>query len=99
MCKAHVIVINPDDDYQLMMNSSLRYALGRHTYMVKATADYLLSILCVLSDKTLHVMEADLKDYFDRTVPIGGEFDCDIKTWESLHCAIQRELETRKGGR
>lgn len=90
--------INADDDFELMMNSALRYALGRHTYIVKVTADYLSTKLKIFSKKTLSVMHEDLMRYFDDIVPLGNEFECDINTWRSLFNKIKDELkkESRK---
>ncbi len=85
--------VEADDDFELIMNSALRYALGRHTYMVKATADYLSTKLRYLSKKTLSVMHEDLLRYFDDIVPLGNEFECDINTWKSLYKKVEDELK------
>lgn len=86
-----------DDDLQLMLCCALRYALGRHTYIVLVTATFLRDKLKYLSQKTLAIMQEDLVRYFDDTVPLGYEFDCDIASWKALHEAIGEEI-VKKGG-
>lgn len=88
-----------DDDFQLMMCSALRYALGRHTYMVQATTDYLIDKLVYFSDKTLDVMREDIKSYFTDIVPLGNEHDCDIAAWTAISKRLNEEFQKRKGNK
>lgn len=96
MTKMYIMRIYQDDDFQLMMNSALRHALGRHTYVVRVTADYLRNKLMYFSNNTLIVMLEDLNQYFDVTVPLGKEFSCDIKAWKTLRETVQDEFKRRK---
>lgn len=91
-----VLELYQDDDFQLMMCSALRYALGRHTYMVQATAEYLADKLVYFSRKTLDVMLEDIKRYFTGTVPLGYEHDCDIASWTDLNDRLSDEIKKRK---
>lgn len=85
-----------NDDFQLMMCSALRYALGRHTYMVGVTADYLVDKLVYFSDKTIDVMREDIRRYFTDIVPLGEEHDCDIATWTAISKRLNDEFHKRK---
>lgn len=46
---------------ELMVISAVRYALGRSTYIVSATADEVKQIWGSLSDKTRYVIHKDVK--------------------------------------
>ena len=62
-------------DYEHMMISALRYAIGRRTYIVDITVNYILSELPKLSYPCKHVMIDDIEKG-DR---LGDE--CDREDW------------------
>ena len=49
-----------DDDFGCIINSALRYAIGRHTYMPTTVADFVRTYVDVLDRKTIEVMIMDL---------------------------------------
>ena len=75
-------------DYEHMIISAVRYALGRMTYIVKLTVDYALKDIenNKLSKKCLVVMKQDIEDEKD----LGME--CDKKDWQRLLDRIEKEL-------
>lgn len=49
-------------DFELMMISALRYAIGRYTYMPSVTIGYIRYLIPQLSAKTLFVMKRDIEE-------------------------------------
>lgn len=45
-CPARWFITEPSDDFGLIVNSAVRYAIGRESYMPKAYRQALLSIMC-----------------------------------------------------
>ena len=58
-------------DYEHMLISALRYALGRRTYIVGVAVNYILSELPKLSDPCKHVMIDDIENAYS----LGDEYD------------------------
>lgn len=83
-----------------MLVSAVRYALGRRTYIVSVTVDYMLPILPMLSDWCLEIMERDLDDAFrmyERTKgQIGLGDSCDAEDWQRFRNSVLKEQERRK---
>lgn len=87
-------IIDPSDDrFGEMLNSALRYALGRMSYIVQDTANYIRPLLPYLSDRTLWVMEKDIKEQAGRNY-LGMKMDAEV--WTALLADIENELEGRK---
>lgn len=53
-------------DFELMMISALRYAIGRYTYMPSVTIDYIRYLIPQLSSNTLFVMKRDIAEEVER---------------------------------
>lgn len=53
-------------DFELMMISALRYAIGRQTYMPSVTIDYIHYLIPQLSPNTLFVMKRDISEEIGR---------------------------------
>lgn len=80
-----------DRDFGNMVISSVRYALGRETYIVKDTCDFVGGLLPYLHMMTLVVLERDIanaKSYGDENV--------DKPHWMMLLDSITFEIEKRK---
>ena len=80
-----------DRDFGNMVISSVRYALGRETYIVKDTCDFVSGLLPYLHMMTLVVLERDIanaKSYGDENV--------DKPHWMMLLDSITFEIERRK---
>lgn len=54
------------DDFELMMISALRYAIGRYTYMPSVTIEYIRYLIPQLSANTLFVMKRDIAEEVER---------------------------------
>ena len=72
-------------DYEHMLISAVRYAIGRRTYIVEITVNYILSELPKLSDSCKQVMIHDIENAYS----LGD--DCDRQDWMRL-------LKELKGG-
>ncbi|MGN0693748.1 MAG: hypothetical protein ACI4LK_02415 [Lentihominibacter sp.] len=65
-------------DYEQMLVSALRYALGRRTYIVDLTVEYILNELPELSEHCINVMIQDIKEQ-ER---FGYGDPCDESDWK-----------------
>ena len=72
-------------DYEQILISVLRYALGRRTYIVGTTVDFIISELHSLSDYYKNIMIRDIEEEHS----YGDE--CDKENWMRL-------LDKLKGG-
>ena len=81
-------VVDDMTDFEEIVISAERYALGRRTYIVKVTVDYILDLIDnnKLSRKCLRVIEQDIIEAED----LGME--CDEKQWHKLLKAIEQFL-------
>ena len=87
-------IIDPSDDqFGEMLNSALRYALGRMSYIVEDTANYIRPLLPHLSDRTLWAMEKDLKEQAAMNF-LGMKMDAEV--WTALLADIENELKSRE---
>lgn len=95
-----------DDNFESMMISALRYALGRKSYIVSMTLDYLTLLLPSLSTKTLVVMERDIEEQRGYEICIAlvsshanafppGE-ESPTKEYDLILSTLKKELERRK---
>lgn len=84
-----VDAVEVDDNLGEMLNWAVRYALGRMTYAVNDTVNYVLPLIPKLDRRTLSVMQRDIE-----TAPEYGH-DCDEADWMRLLHAIREELKRR----
>jgi hypothetical protein len=82
-------------DFELMMISALRYAIGRYTYMPGITIDYIRYLIPQLSAKTLFIMKRDIDEEIERYQRIEHELYMD-KEWQKLAEEIGIEYEKKK---
>lgn len=66
------------DDLSMILVSAERYALGRRTYIVQWTCEFIKNNIHLLSNKDKQVMIRDIEN------PISYGDDCDEKEWEKL---------------
>lgn len=78
-----------DDDFMLMVCSAVRYALGRRTYIVYSTCQFVKSVLQFLDDKTIAIIKRDILDCQN----LGD--NCDRVAWWELFDLLGEELERR----
>lgn len=87
-------MIDPADErFGQMLNSALRYALGRMSYIVQDTSDYVRPLIPYLCIRTLYIMERDITDAEDTN---GLGMLIDEETWKALREDIVKEIEKRK---
>ena len=87
-------MIDPSDDrFGEMLNSALRYALGRMSYIVQDTANYIRPLIPYLDNRTLFVMERDITEAAEMNC-LGMKMDAEV--WVTLRKDIVREMEKRK---
>lgn len=79
-----------DDSFEEMLISAVRYALGRRTYIVSATVQYVKSHLPKLSDRTLQILERDI-----RQQPDYGDESIDKPEWMRILNDLQTVMTTR----
>ena len=60
ICPAHWFMCTFDDDFGCIMNSALRYAIGRQTYMPSTVMDFTRKYLHTLDTRTISVMIEDI---------------------------------------
>ncbi len=85
-----------DDEFEQILISAERYALGRRTGIVSLTIRYILLLLSRLTDGTLTTILRDM----DEQERLGKSFgmDFDEAEWKRLRKAIKKEMENRKNG-
>lgn len=82
--------INIDEDFEAIILCSVRYSLGRRTYIVSLTCSYVNNLIPFLSNRTLSVISRDI-----RNAPSLGDKNIDEPEWELLLTNITKELEVR----
>lgn len=88
-------LVTLDNNLQEMLISSVRYALGRRTYMPEWTVQYITPLLPYFFDRELSVMQWDVYEWLNRYAE--GEPDDIVKTWQQFFQSMQREQRKRRG--
>lgn len=73
------------DDLSMILVSAERYALGRKTYIVNWTCEFIENNLALLTEKDRQVMIRDLEN------PISYGDECDEKDWKRLLAILKEE--------
>lgn len=74
------------DDLSMILVSAERYALGRKTYIVNWTCEFIENNLDLLTEKDRQVMIRDIEN------PISYGDDCDEKDWKRLLTKLKEEV-------
>ena len=82
-------------DFELMMISALRYAIGRYTYMPSVTIDYIRYLIPQLSAKTLFIMQRDINEEVERYYRMERELFL-VDEWQKLAKEMRIEYEKKK---
>ena len=78
-----------DDDFGCIINSAVRYALGRYTYMPSTVAEFVLKYLNYLDNKTISVMICDIDEALkNEDLPLR-------KIWVELKSKLEIETYSR----
>lgn len=83
------------DDFELMMISALRYAIGRYTYMPSVTINYIRYLIPQLSANTLFVMKRDIAEEIERYQRMERELYM-ADEWKKLAEEMGVEYEKKK---
>lgn len=75
------------DDLSAMLLNAERYALGRQTYIVQWTCEFIANNLHLLTEKDRQVMIRDIKN------PISYGDECDKCEWLKLLKVLESEVE------
>lgn len=87
LCPAKWFDVYYDDDFGCIINSAVRYSLGRSSYMPSTTVKFVLKYLMVLDVRTITVMIEDIeRDLVDEKLPYRD-------TWLSLKYALEDRLQ------
>ena len=79
------------DDYYLIVNCALRYALGRHTYICKTVADYIKS-MHYIPQNDMEIMIRDIEQHLNNPIAMEYEHQCDYDTWVDLRDYLQNKI-------
>lgn len=63
VCPAEMFDIFADDDFSCLITSAVRYALNRDTYMPSVVANFLITHIASLSEKTLWNTSRDINEH------------------------------------
>ena len=78
-----------DDDFGCIINSAVRYSLGRYTYMPSTVAEFVLKYLNYLDNKTISVMICDIDEALkNEDLPLR-------KIWVELKSKLEIEMHAR----
>ena len=77
--------IKIDRDLKDMIIGSLRYALGRRTYVTLATAEFIINNPDLIDERVKSVMIKDLEEYFAYRSCYYNDDDCDYESWLRLY--------------
>ena len=92
LCPAKWFDLYYDDDFGCIINSAVRYSLGRSSYMPSTTVKFVLKYLMVLDVRTIIVMIEDIdRSLVDEQLPYKD-------TWLSLKYALEDRLEKIQEG-
>lgn len=77
------IKINPHAlEFQDILISAFRYALGRQTYIVESVSNFLIKYKDFLTDNLKNIMIKDLKEALKNNK--AGDTNIDVPLWEKL---------------
>lgn len=79
-------------DYEQMLVSAVRYALGRRSYIVNLTANYISAEIPKLSDYCKKIMICDI----EQQKLYGYGDNCDKRDWMELLGKLKKAVEDEK---
>ena len=82
------------DDFGAICNCTVRYCLGRRSYMPSLVCGYITPLLPELTDKTLDCFERDIAERKRTGFDFGDS--CDYETWDAFYKAVCKEIGRRK---
>ena len=86
LCPAHWMYNCFDDDFGCIVNSALRYAICRNTYMPSTVVDFIRRHINILNKKTIDVAIKDIESELNRNnVP-------EPEMWSALKVELEARL-------
>lgn len=90
LCPAHWYNFCFDDSFGCIVNSALRYAVGRQSYMPSVVRNFIRKYKNVLDEKTIAVAIRDIENALHH-----GEPD-DAEEWKKLRDELQKRLHEKQ---
>ena len=90
VCPIDMFDIFKSDNFSCVVNSAVRYALGRNTYMPSVIKEFVLENITALSTKTLENMRRDIEEHAKDYPEMYQK-----ALWETLLKEVVLELEKR----
>lgn len=90
LCPAHWYNFCFDDSFGCIVNSALRYAVGRQSYMPSVVRNFMRKYKNVLDEKTIAVAIRDIENALHH-----GEPD-DAEEWKKLRDELQKRLHEKQ---
>jgi len=78
-----------DNDFGCILCASVRYSLGRKTYMSSLVTSYIRPLLPYLNDNTVWNLQKDISEFRDY------DDDCDVQIWKSFLADVEAEVKKR----
>lgn len=91
LCPARWFDYTPDEDFGVIVNAALRYAIGRHSYLPSTVVDFIRKYIPVLDDRTLHVICTDIEKELRSAESVDNP-----EIWKDLMDECRAELEQRQ---
>lgn len=85
-----------NDDFGLILNAAVRYAIGRQTYMPSAVIDYITPLLPCLDGRTLWCLERDIREQERYGETAYGDPLIDKPGWIRFLNSVRNEIISRK---
>lgn len=82
------------EDFESIIICAIRYALGRRTYIVGTVCRFVLKYLGKISDKSLYVIERDIREHGHIGSDAYGD-KCDFDDWMKVLDAVRNEMNRR----
>lgn len=95
--------VDLNEDLQLMLIAAIRYAMGRESYMPFAVIRYLTCLLPDLSNKTLTIIDRDIRWNYELDERLNGsrhgvfgDNQIDKPAWMRFWQDVKDEMERRR---
>lgn len=83
---------------ELMLISAVRYALGRMSYIVGVTCEFVKTVKPRLSQECINIIIRDIEEELERYHRSGHllGMECDERQWVKLRDFLKEEIENEK---
>jgi hypothetical protein len=103
LCPAYWFTFAFDEDFGCIVNSALRYSIGRHTYMPSVVMDFVRKYLAVMDTRTVSVMIEDIEreiaderlDYREEWISLQNELRARYKIMLNKDAGVDMAVEKK----